>query len=112
MLTLCDFHIWSVDRRIFNVKWCSNMGTQVLYLKTLSRDSLAFVSFTTMFSSKPKARCIVCFWAFWTQYLSNCFDLHVVAKPDQSAYFDDEDLWENLRSTKESKDLALLVLRL
>jgi hypothetical protein len=64
------------------------------------------------FHLNHKPTCIGCFWAFWTQYLSIRFDLHIVGKLDWSAHFANEDQREKSSLTKESKDLALLISKL
>ena len=46
----------------FNVKWCENMGTKGTRFsisKPNQRDSLAFVTFATIFHLNPKPRCTI-----------------------------------------------------
>ena len=48
-------------------------GTRFSMPKYWSGDSLAFVTCAKKFHLNLKPRCIICFWAFWTAYLLDCF---------------------------------------
>lgn len=55
-------------------------GTRFIISKSNQRGPLGFVSFTTNFHLNLKHRHKFIFWAFGTQYLSDCFDVHIVGK--------------------------------